>query len=420
MFFIIYYLVKLIIAPQLFVPFMLYWRVDYFLFPAWFLWALFTGRLARRLPLTTIDMIMIAWASWVILSTAINPSSDASAGVYQRHLTWILLYLLVLSTLTSMHALKRAAFWLVAITTVVVIEGIQHKLSPDGLGWAGQELGWVVQEVIEAGGSGRTRWIGIFDGPGVFAVIYTLALPFILPYTARPHNLLVRLLALGLLCAFLVALYFTGSRGGMLATLGILGMYLLYRMKVSTIKLVYIGAISFAILAAAPEQMTSTRDSSNSAQHRVELWADGIEMAVDNPVFGVGRGRYHLHTRVRKLAHNSAIEIMGTNGFPGLFLWITLLYLSLKSLYVSLPHIEDERDKSFVVMLGISLSGYIISSMFVTLEYETLYFLIAMCAAVGRLAPRPATLTIRELLLIGAIMAAFFIVMKSFIMIYFG
>ena len=57
MFFVVYYLVRLLIAPQQWVPFMLGWRVDFFLYPAWIIYAVASGRLAKRFPLSAIVIL---------------------------------------------------------------------------------------------------------------------------------------------------------------------------------------------------------------------------------------------------------------------------------------------------------------------------------------------------------------------------
>ena len=59
-------------------------------------------------------------------------------------------------------------------------------------------------------------------------------------------------------------------------------------------------------------------------------------------------------------------------------------------------------------MLSISLTGYLISAMFVTLEFETMYFIIALCAATGKLAPSPVNLHLKEISAVGVAPISFF------------
>ena len=417
--FIVIYLVKLFIAPQHWVAFFLNWRVDFYLYPVWMLSFLVNGKAKRLLPLTPFDIALLCWVLWTVLTCLINEENEHTWRYIREYPTWFIMFKLVSAYLDTLRRIQWAAFWLVAVCFVIVIEGIQHKLSPDGLGWAGQELGWVVREVIEAGGSGRTRWVAIFDGPGVFAVIYTSALPFLLPLTAKPYGFFVRLVALALSGAFMLAIYYTGSRGGMLATIGIVGLYLMYHWNVSLTRVLMVCGLVSVIFALAPAHLTSTSDSSRSAQYRVETWADGANMAQENPFFGVGPGNYADSTVQRLVAHNSAIEVLGTTGFFGLFLWFTMLYLGIKNLVAYHGTLERPQDRSFVAMIGISLIGYLISSIFVTLEYETMYFILALCAAAGKLLPAPVPISLKECGFIMLAVFGLFFWIKIFSEIYF-
>jgi O-antigen ligase len=136
-----------------------------------------------------------------------------------------------------------------------------------------------------------------------------------------------------------------------------------------------------------------------------------------NPVFGIGRGNFLRYTN-RLIAHNSAIEIMGETGFPGLFLWLGIIYMGFKNLSAAYRETEDAVLRSYVIALGLSVAGYLMSSMFVTLEYETFYLLLAFMAAVGHTLSAPPKFTRSDLWKIGAIMAVFFVGVKSLVMLY--
>jgi O-antigen ligase len=120
------------------------------------------------------------------------------------------------------------------------------------------------------------------------------------------------------------------------------------------------------------------------------------------------------------IAHNSAVEIMGETGLPGLFFWIGLLYLGLKKVALYARETDDDSNRSYAIALGLSVVGYIISSMFVTLEYETLYFLIGLCASVGFRLKEPAPFTRRDVWIVAAITLGWVVGIKAFVMVYTG
>lgn len=382
MFVISLYLTTLIIAPQLWVDAIKDFPVDYVLYPVWFVALLARGKLGKLFEFRTIDWLLLAFILWGLASMLLNPGNTLTNTYIVDYIRFFLVFKLVQATAPTMPELRRVMWVILVFVMIIVVEGIQHKLSPDGLGWAGQRLGWVDPSVLAAGGTGRTRWVNIFDGPGVFCVIYTIGLPIVLVMLGPPFGWLARTLGLVMLGPLLVATYFTGSRGGLLAALAILGLYFLIRLKISVTKIGIVAAAVGAIYMAAPAHMTQIRDENRSAQYRVEMWAQGLNMVKHDPLFGIGRGNYRKYTG-RLIAHSSPIELMGETGMMGLFLWVTMLYASIKGLMLMRAGPYDERDKAHATALVLIMIGYIVSALFVTLEYETLYFLVGLCAIVA-------------------------------------
>lgn len=183
-------------------------------------------------------------------------------------------------------------------------------------------------------------------------------------------------------------------------------------------KLIVVGVLLFSLFVAAPAYMTKMYDDNRSAQHRVDMWIQGVEMVRYYPVFGIGRGNYEAYTG-RLIAHNSALELAGETGLPGIFLWVALLFVSFKTLRVYLRRAEDPVDRSYTMALAISLAGYLVSAMFVTLEYETLYFMIGMTAAVGHQLDHPVGLDRREMMLVGFLVLGFLFAVKLFTTLYY-
>lgn len=415
---ILIYLITLIIAPQLWLEPFVGIRTDLIVYPVWLVAIIASGRFNKLIEFRTQDKYLVMFVVWLIVSILLNGYQEEQKDLIISYIKWLVLYKLVIASIDNFDDLKKVFHMIVFFGLLMAIEGIQHKLGSSGLGWAGQSLGWVDPRVLAAGGTGRTQWINIFDGPGVFCVIYTLALPFLLQFLGKPFNKQVNVLALLLLWPLLVAIYYTGSRGGLLATAALIGLYFLVRFKVSVMKIMFIGIIGMAAVMVAPDHITSIRDPNKSAQHRVDMWGEGIEMVQQNPIAGIGRGNFVSYTG-RLIAHNSAIEIMGEMGIVGFFFWCAVIYLAFKSIYRYRADTEDPVKKAYIVGLGLSLVGYIISSMFVTLEYETFYFLLALCASTGRLVEGGITYTRQEFIRTWKIMFIFFILLKGFVMWYY-
>ena len=208
------YLITLLIAPQLWIEPFIGLRTDLIVYPFWFLLLGMNGRIKIVFSMKTMDYFILSYIFWVVISALINDSNSFTGTRIFNYIKWFVLYKLITATVFDLEGIQKAAHWVILFVMVIVVEGIQHKTSVDGIGWAGQTLGWVDPSVLRAGGSGRTRWINIFDGPGVFCVLYTLGLPFVLQYLNKHYSKFKKLLAISALLPLLVAIYYTGSRGG--------------------------------------------------------------------------------------------------------------------------------------------------------------------------------------------------------------
>lgn len=418
MLFILLYLCVLMIAPQLWLEPFVGWRTDVMLYPMWLLYLVVSGRALDLVRFRSQDWLMLGFMSWMFLSMSMNKPSPWVQLVLISYPKWFVLYRFVVATLPSLARVRTAMMILLFFGMVLTVEGLQHAFSDDGRGWAGQDFAWMDDQAAAAGLAGRTRWVNIFDGPGVFCVVYTITLPVALVMTMPPFGMITRISAMVMTAMLLAATYYTGSRGGFLATVGVFGLFMLTRIRITPPRVALAGAVLGAAILLAPSHLTSTSDSHGSAQHRVSMWGQGIEMISQNPLFGIGRGNFAPYTG-SLIAHNSGIEIMGETGFPGIFMWLGMLYMCYRNLFAAYKGLEDPKARAFMIAAGLSLAGYMFSSLFVTLEYETMYFLMGVCAAAGRHAKVPPPFRLKDAMLIGGLVVAFFLVVKSFVMLYF-
>lgn len=376
------YICVLFLAPQLWVESFAGLRPDLVIYPVWFLACLLSDRAKYLFHLSSPDKCFLLLIIWIVLSNYVNGGSARFPEIIFNYAKWFVLFKLTAASIYDLDKLKTVTNYIVVFALVLAFESIQHKLSIGGTGWAGQSLAWVQQSVIDSGGTGRTRWIGIFDGPGTFCVIFTIALPFLLKYFNPCYALREKILAALLILPLIMAIYYTGSRGGFLATLAILGIFFALKLKISISRITLITSLLAIVFMLAPSSLTTMSDKEKSAQHRVDMWGEGVEMFQQNPVFGIGRGNFLDYTG-KLLAHNSAIELMGELGFPGIFFWAAMIYMVLKYLYKYYHQTSDIKEKVNVQAVSLSIMGYLASAMFVTLEYETQYFILGIAASLS-------------------------------------
>ena len=411
------YLFFLMVAPQLWWSPMLHWRTDFIIFPLWTLAAFV--RNSKQYFFGSQEKLALLFFFWLMISALVNGLSNHSTVALELYLPRFLVYFLTVLSLRHFGDVKKVIHFFVLVSLILAIEGIQHKFSVSGLGWAGQARGWIDPAVIAAGGTGRTVWVGIFDGPGVFSVIYTIALPFILFYAIGPFSTSIRLFNAIALVVMLFAIYVNGSRGGLLAAMAIFGIGLIYRVKLNIRVVIIFSVLMLTVLLLAPAHLTTVNDSSNSSAHRIDMWVQAIEMLAQNPIFGIGLGEFKYYTG-HLIAHNSHLNLVGETGLPGYFLWLGLSYLALRNMVwlISDPDTTDQ-DKAFAWGLAASITGYHVASFFVTLEYVTFYMLIAL-ASYSNYYPdkKPPPLTKRDYQIIAAAGVAILGTFRLLIMIY--
>lgn len=172
---------------------------------------------------------------------------------------------------------------------------------------------------------GRVRWRGVLQDPNELALAASIGIPLAFALSGGGRKKRVRhvLLASLTLILVLVCAVLTGSRGGQLVFVAVLGAYFLQRFGKK-------GAIVGAAIAAPLLALggRSGSEATQSSMDRIEAWYEAISMFRSNPFYGVGFdqfGEYHYLT-----AHNSYLLTLAELGAPGLFLFSVLFYVSAK------------------------------------------------------------------------------------------
>jgi O-antigen ligase len=129
-----------------------------------------------------------------------------------------------------------------------------------------------------------------------------------------------------------------------------------------------------------------------SLQAREELLKKSIDLAVHNPIFGVGPGNFPILSGWF-VAHNSYTELAAETGFPGLILFVLLFALSFRKVdqIRKLPgYAADQNIRLWTSALWASLAAYVVGSMFASTEYNLFpYFMVGYVCALYRIASKP-------------------------------
>jgi hypothetical protein len=226
----------------------------------------------------------------------------------------------------------------------------------------------------------RVRYKGELHDPNEVALTISAgALSLLIGFALRRRTPIWTLfLGVGVGVVFFT-IFQTQSRGGLVAAMLVPAIYLLRRY----------GPVSLipAALVALPVLLLGGRSGENadvSTQMRYEAWSTGLDMFHRSPVFGVGPrmfGEHHFLT-----AHNSFVLTLAEMGMPGMFLFVCVLYLSMKSLIVGIRTLANEPGTQAAQVWGMtllaSMAGIVFQINTLSFAYHSvLWIFFGLCGA---------------------------------------
>lgn len=187
-------------------------------------------------------------------------------------------------------------------------------------------------------GHGRVRYRGVLQDPNELALAGGVGLPLAFAFGQAERRSLGRWLlsAVSFLLVLLCAVM-TASRGGQLVFLAVLGAYFVYRVGLTGLLLGALLALPLLLLGGRGGE-----DASSSTLERLDCWAEALSMFRAHPLLGVGLGQfteYHYMT-----AHNSYLLALAELGFPGLVLFVAILYCSARIPLQALAKLRSSQD----------------------------------------------------------------------------
>ncbi|WP_261344008.1 putative O-glycosylation ligase, exosortase A system-associated [Candidatus Uabimicrobium amorphum] len=258
----------------------------------------------------------------------------------------------------------------------------------------------------------------IAQGPGgmmkdnnSFAMAFNMILPFVF-FAGRLYSF--KVLKLGLTFLFYLSIFgvvFTYSRGGFL---GLVAVVILLQLKakrnifILVFGALFIGVIVFVSVPEAYKKRILTIFSSEekrdkSAGSRLHFWKVAVIIANDNPIFGVGPGCFEVaYPRYdfskgkfgkRKAVHSCYFQMLSNNGYPGLILFLLLIFTSLLTCIYIRWKVRKRRDLEWVTYCSntfeVSIIAYCISGAFLSMAYaDLIYHLFFLVVALHKTASK--------------------------------
>jgi O-antigen ligase len=258
--------------------------------------------------------------------------------------------------------------------------------------------------ITQWGGNFRPGWIVGDSNYFTVAALVTLPLSFELMMISEKRW--QRVFSLGCLCLTMLAIMLGASRGGFLGIVVGLG-YLIFRSerRARNIRIVSIVIIPFLVFAPnSPVRrfIHPVVGDTASVQKHLIGWKAGLNMALHNPLTGVGLGNYKLKVAqydttgtVRlepHIAHNAYLEIAAEMGIPALALYLIFMASAFFSLDRTRKRaLRNDAPKLAALAIGMqaALLGVWVAIFFVSAEYTKLFwFLLVLTMVIPPLVPR--------------------------------
>jgi hypothetical protein len=214
-----------------------------------------------------------------------------------------------------------------------------------GLSYSCEKVGLFDTYTIE----GRVRYMGELHDPNEVGLLMCAGgVGLLIGFAIRKKKGKSQLL-IGLGVALIIStIFMTQSRGALVAAMLVPGVYLIRRWG--------LRALVPALLVAVPVLALGGRSGASadeSTMNRYESWSAGIDMFRHSPFYGVGARQYSEHHWLA--AHNSYVLTMAELGLPGMFLFITIIYLCFRTLYVGLKELSTVPGTAAAQAWGMAL-----------------------------------------------------------------
>jgi hypothetical protein len=291
----------------------------------------------------------LAYFGWCIVSAALRAPQAIQAGLAQVSICFALFFI-VAHSVHSFRALRTVTILFVGIAVFLSVVGIHQGLAPKGcIAFKSLMNGTYDGRPCETGldclvdpepGSAyscehiglfgtssvnlRVRWLGIIQDPNELSMCVALCLPLLIGlYLHRPSRRAAIMYTVYGLAIALCTVY-TQSRGGQLVFLTAIGVYFVRRYGIRGAIVCALGALPVLLLGGR-----SGDEAELSKMERIEALYVAMTFLTQYPLTGVG---FRQFTEMHNLtAHNSYALSAAELGFPGLYLFITLFYVSMKT-----------------------------------------------------------------------------------------
>lgn len=266
-------------------------------------------------------------------------------SVYQYILAFFIGYYL----LSQKEDVQKYLYFMIGLAFAIGLYGILQK-------FIGVQT---PQSWIDAGEGITFRAFSIVQSPNVLGSYMILMIPITLSFLFIEKKPVVKLLLIIILLTMLGALYLSLSRGAWLAIVMSFAMIgslynrkvLLLGLSIALLSLIFVPAVNQRV----SHLFSKTYLEKSVQDGRIARWISAYDRMRNDPLFGSGLGHYGGAVAKRNLqtiyVDSYYFKTLGEMGIVGLGIFIWLLYLLMKHIYLYLKRTREPCH--FLIIAGI-------------------------------------------------------------------
>lgn len=348
-------------------------------------------RLMKGQPLVEINKALIlvgCLTGWAILMVPFSYWPGGSVGyLLNNFFKTLIVFVLLANVINTFTKLRWISWGLVLMTVPLALTTIKNMATGNTFKDSDRVIGYMAS---------------LTANPNDLALMLNLILPLAIALFLGTRGTGTKLILGGVIALIVAAIIGTFSRGGFL-TLGLIFISYLWLLRNRRERMW--GPILIVLMVAALPMVPSSyydrintivnieEDESGSAQTRFGDMQVAAKIVITNPLIGAGIGQNQLAmNEARGLTwteiHNVYLQLAVELGFPGLLLFLALLFTCVS--YTStvlrrtrnVPHL---RGLHFIAEgLRVSLFAYALAGMFHPTAYHFYFYYIAGLAVAVR------------------------------------
>lgn len=223
----------------------------------------------------------------------------------------------------------------------------------------------------------------IFNNPNSLGHGAVALIPLSYVWLWWKRGVFCKLLAVVIISAAGFCVYLTQSKGAYLCGFAAFGIVFLFRKKLVVQALVLIIALTGGVAAIKLlPRMNTLSSQEDGIAGRLAIWRIA-HSTMETTVVGEGWKKFEAWVSIprvgaiRKATHGSYVNVGADLGYPGLFLFLAILYANGRAIFTAKPPLEDiETQRNQRALLSLFCS-YASSAWMIDRAYHTDFFFIA-------------------------------------------